>query len=385
MEKVSILLPVYNAQEYLPAALASLLLQDHENIEIIAINDGSSDGSGIILQAAAEQDPRVVVVERENRGLIATLNEGIARASGDFIARMDADDIAYPNRISTQVRAFAADPDLALSGCYFDTLFTDQRLLPQGLPDATDPSELRVLSRFCTILRHPTVMFRRSAMPEGMLHYDESYPCAEDFDLFRRIAADCKVAQTVEPLLAYRLHDNSVSVTRAATMVRSHVTIVEEELRRHYPAAAGTGFERIADEVTPETVACAADLIRRLDRLEHEQPPAERRAYRMGVVNTFYFLFSAICTNGGYGLGCAFIEQTDHWDMIRRRERPVLQAAKRSGMAGNLGYALIKADLDARRRLGSRHIKAVVPSHRAITARAGRLAAALRRDVKADA
>lgn len=385
MEKVSVLLPVYNAENYLPAALASLLLQDHDNIEIIAINDGSSDGSGRILQAAAAQDPRVVVVERENRGLIATLNEGIARASGDFIARMDADDIAYANRISTQLRAFAADPELALSGCYFDTLFTDQRLLPQGLPNATGTDELRVLSRFFTILRHPTVMFRRSVMPEGMLRYDESYACAEDFDLFRRIAARCKVAQTAEPLLAYRLHDNSVSVTRAATMVQSHVTIVEEELRRHYPAAAGTGFEGIADRVTPETVACAADLIRRLDRLEAEQPAAEQRAYRMGAVNTFYFLFSAICTNGGYGLGCTFIEQSGHWDMIRRRERPVLRAAKRSDMAGKLGYAVIRAELDARRRLESRPIEAVVPAHAAIAARAERLAAALRQDSKADA
>lgn len=384
LEKVSILLPVYNAENYLPAALASLLLQDHEDIEIIAINDGSSDGSGRILQAAATQDPRVVVIERENRGLIATLNEGIARASGDFIARMDADDIAYASRISTQLRAFAADPDLALSGCYFDTLFTDQRLLPQGVPDATETHELRVLSRFCTILRHPTVMFRRSAMPEGMLHYDEAYPCAEDFDLFRRIAAGCKVAQTNEPLLAYRLHDNSVSVTRAATMVRSHVMIVEEELRRHYPAAAGTGFARIADEVTPETVARAADLIRRLDQLESAQPATEQRAYRMGVVNTFYFLFSVICTAGSYGLGCRFIEQTGHWDMIRRRERPVLRAAKRSVVAGKMGYAVLKAELDARRLLGSRRIEEVVPAHAAITARAKRIALPTRKKARAD-
>lgn len=148
MKTVSVILPVYNAETYLPLALASLLLQDHEALELICINDGSTDHSGDILRKAASQDPRVVVVERENRGLIATLNEGFQRASGDLVARMDADDIAYPTRISTQVQAFAQDPELAMSGCFFHTLFSANRMLPTGTPEATGMPELRVLSRF---------------------------------------------------------------------------------------------------------------------------------------------------------------------------------------------------------------------------------------------
>lgn len=362
MEKVSVILPIHNAEKYLPLALASLLLQDHQNIELICINDGSSDSSGEILRAAASQDSRIVVIERENRGLIATLNEGLERASADFVARMDADDIAYPNRISSQMRAFASDPELALSGCYFDTIFSGSLMLPAGAPDATETPELRVLSRFCTILRHPTVMFRRSVMPDGMLHYDEGYPCAEDFDLFRRIARHCKVAQTFEPLLAYRLHENSVSVTRLAEMVRSHVKILEEELLRYYPEAAGTGFEMIADEITPGTVDRAAELMKRLYRLQDLQSPQEKAIYRMGIYNTFYFLFSHIRTGGHYDLACRFVDQSGRWDMIRRREHPILKAAKYAPMVGAVGYSLLQASWEAGRRLSARNAETVIPA-----------------------
>lgn len=374
MKTVSVILPVYNADTYLPLALASLLLQDHEALELICINDGSTDLSGDILRKAASQDPRVVVVERENRGLIATLNEGFQRASGDLVARMDADDIAYPTRISTQVQAFAQDPELAMSGCFFHTLFSANRMLPTGTPEATGMPELRVLSRFYTILRHPTVMFRRSAMPEGMLQYDEAYPCAEDFDLFRRIARDCKVAQTSEPLLAYRLHDGSVSATRMSEMVRSHVKIVEEELARHYPEAAGTGFDRIGDQVSADTVDRASDLIRRLNGLAASQPPEEAKAYRMGIENVFYFLFSHIRGQGRHDLAHRFIDQSGRWDMIRRRERPILQASRHAPVVGTVGYSLLKASWDASKWLGSCNAATVIPEFPRITARAADLA-----------
>jgi glycosyltransferase involved in cell wall biosynthesis len=373
LERVSVILPVYNAEQYLPAALASIMLQDHDNLEIICVNDGSSDRSAEILQQAAAQEPRIILIDRGNRGLIATLNEGIALASGDLIARMDADDIAYPNRISAQVQAFRENRKLALSGCFFDTIYSPRRMLAAAAPDATQSIDLRVMSRFFTILRHPTVMFRRSSIPEGMLHYDEAYPCAEDFDLFRRIAEVCDVAQTTEPLLAYRLHENSVSATRISTMVQSHVAIVEESLKRHYPEAAGTGFTDVAHDVNAATVASSADLIRRLDRIEASQPENERRAFHIGTTTTFYFLFSLIREFGSYGMACDFIEQANHWGMIRRRERPVLRMARHVPLVGGLGHALLDANLKAQRWINSRDLRRIIPAHDAISAVADRL------------
>lgn len=367
MSLVSILLPVYNAEKYLAPALASLLMQDHREIEIIAIDDGSTDRSGPILRKAAESDPRLRILSRENRGLIATLNEGLQTATADFIARMDADDIAYPGRISSQLRAFEADPTLAMHGCNFDTIYAGNRMMPRTPPDATEPADLRVLSRFCTILRHPGVMFRRSVIPAGMLRYDEAYPCAEDYDLFRRIAACCTVRQGIEPQLAYRMHEGSVSVTKVATMTQTHVRILEEELARHYPEAAGTGFGRIAETVDDDSVARAADLVRRLHRLSDQQPPDEDRGFRIGARNTFYLLFSIIGMTHDYRFASDFVDQTDQWDMIRRRERPLLGAARLAPQAARLGYSLHYALLGFERALRSRSLNRTVPGYGALS------------------
>ena len=117
---VSVLLPVYNAEPYLGAALESILRQDHKRLEIIAIDDGSRDRSLEIMRRYQQADGRITIVSRENRGLIATLNEGLALAKGDLIARMDADDISYPSRLSRQVSSFVEQPELALCGTGID-------------------------------------------------------------------------------------------------------------------------------------------------------------------------------------------------------------------------------------------------------------------------
>ena len=347
-------------------ALASLQLQRHRDIEIIAIDDGSTDDSGEILWRAAAADPRIRVVQRENRGLIDTLNEGLDLARGDFVARMDADDIAYPDRIGRQLAAFAAEPGLAMCGTHFDTIHHRGAALPPGLADVTDNRELRVLSRFCTILRHPTVMFRRSAIPPGALRYDPAYPCAEDFDLFRRIAEVCPVRQLPTPLLAYRLHPGSVSVTRAKTMRETHMRILEENLARHYPQAAGTGFTALATRITPEAIAAAADLVHRLDALEPAQPPEERRAFRLGLRVSFYFLFARMINDHELAAARAFVEAAGKWGMIRRTERAVLGvAAAAPGLARGLWPVLVARGTVAK-ALRGRDLSGVVPDLDAI-------------------
>ena len=108
---VSVLLPIYNAGPYLAAALESILRQDYRRLEVIAIDDGSSDNSLEILERYRQADSRVSIISRENRGLVATLNEGLAVTRGELVARMDADDIAYPWRLSRQVALFEQRPD----------------------------------------------------------------------------------------------------------------------------------------------------------------------------------------------------------------------------------------------------------------------------------
>src|SRR6185312_5943631 len=145
---VSVVLPVFNGGRHLEPAVRSVLEQDHRAIDAIVINDGSTDSSLQVLRRLAADDPRLRIVSRENRGLVATLNEGLALASSDFIARMDADDISYPARFSRQLALFKARPDIAMCGTDFHLLHGDK---PEPLDAETEsrPDEqLPILSQF---------------------------------------------------------------------------------------------------------------------------------------------------------------------------------------------------------------------------------------------
>lgn len=323
MAKVCVLFPVHNAAPHLGAALASLLAQTMQDIEILALDDGSTDGSSRLLDVAAAGDRRLRVIHRPNRGLIATLNAGLALTDAPFIARMDADDFAYPERLRRQIDWLEGYPDHALLGTNFDSLFPGERLLPAEAPVLTRPGERAILGRFCTALRHPTVIFARDRLPDGVLHYDLAYPCAEDFDLFRRIADLAPIAEVPEPLLAYRMHPGSVSVRQADQMVATHLKILRENLDRHYPFAS-FGLEGLPTRLTPEGAERAGTMIRLLDDHRTRQPEPERQAYAQGVTTTFYFLFTLFCRAGHFDLAERFIRAARRAGSVRRRERVLL-------------------------------------------------------------
>lgn len=376
MPKVSILLPVYNAERYLAVALASLLVQTHRAIEVIAIDDGSKDGSRRILDAAAAKDPRVSVVSRDNRGLIATLNEGLALADSDFVARMDADDIAYPDRIAAQLACFEGDSALGLLGTNFDTILTSGRVEPAPKPSLTRSGERAVFGRFVTPLRHPTVMFRRTRLASAQLVYDPAYPCAEDFDLFRRLAEHSRIAETPAAHLAYRLHGGSVSARHMGRMVSSHLAILAENMRRYYPKASVAGLEALGDQVSAGAVEAAADLISSLDAMAHTQPDAERHAFVAGVTTSFYFLYAHICRSGRYDLARRFVDRAQRWHSVRRRERLLLAAEKT--VAVGPAFALFEQGIQLRRTMRSSSLGRTVPDIRGI----GELAQRIEQDAK---
>jgi hypothetical protein len=374
MTRVSVILPVHNAGPYLATALASLLVQTHRDIRIIAIDDGSTDGSAATLRAAQSVDPRVVLVSRENRGLVATLNEGLGLADTDLVARMDADDIAYPERIARQVEAFAADTRLGVLGTNFVNLYTPTRVTAAAPPQLTGPGERAILGRFCTCLRHPTVMFRRSRIAGDALHFDPRYPHAEDFDLFRRLADTTPLAELPAPLLAYRLHPDSVSVTRMAAMCGTHLRILGENLAQHYPTAAVPGIERLAAQPDTDNVDAAAQMIRRLDALLPAQPAHERAAFETGLVTTVHFIFALLCRQRAYDLAHRFIEGARCHRLIRRRERAILPTP-----VAHVGMTVSEWQVGLQRRLGSRLLSEALPGFteiaeqaRAIGAAAGR-------------
>jgi glycosyltransferase involved in cell wall biosynthesis len=317
---VSVLLPVYNGEPYLDAALASLVHQDHKHLEIIAIDDGSTDGSLKILRRHQEADDRIRIVSRENRGLVATLNEGLNLAKGELIARMDADDVCYPARLARQVSLFQQHPDIALCGTGIDTIVGER--VVRGTSDPIYSwADLRILSKFFTIFMHSTVVYNRNVIPADMLHYDPGYLHAEDFDLFRRITERFPIAMMSESLVAYRIHGESVTNKHKRQMRMTHLKIVAENLERSGLIDNAGALEDIAADVTANNIRNAAECLLVLEANLTRLPAAVRASYETGVLNLFYFLYQLIGDERQPRLMHEFLTHTQKWGQIRRRER----------------------------------------------------------------
>lgn len=323
---ISVVLPVYNGEPYLAAAVESILRQDYERFEIVAIDDGSNDLSLDILQRYRKIDNRVRIISRENRGLIATLNEGIALAQGDLIARMDADDISYPTRFSRQVALFAEQPQLAISGTEVDRLLGNRVVCSRPNP-IHQSGDWHILSLFFTIFLHSTVMYNRKVIPEDMLIYDPSYVHAEDFDLFRRIVGEFPAAMIDESLVAYRIHDDSVTAKHKRQMRRTHLKIVAENLERQALIDDPDALLDIGATVAPDTVRRAADCMLAIEGKIAERVGTASPSYVEGALCLFYFLYQFIADEQRPELTHAFLVQTGKWEVIRRRERYGLRAA----------------------------------------------------------
>ncbi|MDX8517406.1 glycosyltransferase family 2 protein [Mesorhizobium dulcispinae] len=318
---ISVLLPVYNAEPYVGAAVQSILRQDYGRLEVIAVDDGSTDRSLEILERFRRSDSRVSIISRENRGLVASLNEGLQIARGELVARMDADDFAYPWRLSRQAALFAARPELGFCGALVDPLLRGR--IAKGRLDPVFRLGLPVLSKFFTIFMHPTVIYNRNVIADADLHYDSSYRHAEDFDLFRRLA-DCYPAVLLEEsLLVYRVHAGSVTSRHIREMRRTHLRIVGENLER--VGLAGTqDLRAIGDTVSFDTVARAAAFMRALEERIAALPAAVRPSFEAGALNLFYFLYQLVNDEEQPALTHEFLTLTGKWNAIRRREKYAL-------------------------------------------------------------
>lgn len=207
---VSVLMPVYNGEKYVAQAVESILAQTFGNFELILIDDGSRDGTLPILQSFAAGDARVRLVSRENKGLVATLNEMLQMARGMFLARMDADDIALPDRFARQVQFLREHPETVCVGGAFRLIDEADRLLTTLFPPTTNDEIERSVLAGHGALCHPTVMMRRDALVKAG-GYDAAYYPAEDLNLWLHLGEIGELANLDAPVLRYRLHGNSIS------------------------------------------------------------------------------------------------------------------------------------------------------------------------------
>ena len=209
---LTVVLPVRNAAAYLQRALDSLQTQTFGDFRVLVIDDGSTDGSGEILQSL--RDPRFSVVRREARGLVHTLNEGLERAATPYVARMDADDCSLPERFARQVQALEADPALALVGSQARVI--DAAGAPMGqLPALTEHAAIRRALAVTNCFVHGSTVFRREiALRAGA--YRASAALVEDYDLWQRIAELGRVANHAEVLYEWRATPAGASRSRRA-------------------------------------------------------------------------------------------------------------------------------------------------------------------------
>lgn len=216
MEKapeISVVLPVYNGEKYIEDALNSILTQDFTDFELLAINDGSIDDTQAILERLADQDDRIRILSRDNDGLVSALNWGLEEARAPLIARMDADDISYPNRFSRQWQFLKDNPDIGLVFAQMNKIDAQGKSLGKVTNTRLSPQDVAAaLSKGDCLPHHPTVMARRSEMLAAG-GYREVFKGAEDLDLWYRMSKRTRLAGLADVLLDYRLHDGQVTQT----------------------------------------------------------------------------------------------------------------------------------------------------------------------------
>jgi glycosyltransferase involved in cell wall biosynthesis len=210
MPAVSVLLPCYNAAETLDVALESLMCQTFPDFEIIAVEDGSSDSTLSILRSWVDKDGRLRIIRQPHLGIIAALNAGLRQCQAPYIARMDADDRAHPERLGRQVAYLEAHPNVAVVSSLVEGFPTEQvrqgfRIYMDWLNSLVTNDDIRREMFVESPLAHPSVVFRADLVEQAGGYQDHGW--AEDYDLWLRLyLAGAGFAKLPEVLLEWREH-----------------------------------------------------------------------------------------------------------------------------------------------------------------------------------
>jgi glycosyltransferase involved in cell wall biosynthesis len=238
---VSVVLPVWNGERYLSAAVESILSQSYQNFELIVVNDGSDDGSRAIVLQHAAVDARVKLIDAPHRGLVASLNLGCDTARGEYIARLDCDDVALPLRIELQVAHLQRHDRVALLGSAFQYIGPSGERTAVVVHPPTDNVSIRQRLKSANCFCHSAVMMRADAF-RRVGGYRPVCTEAQDYDLWMRLGDDYEAANLPAVLVLYRVHPAQVSLTKIErqAMVALAVRVATATRRR-------TGRDPLAD------------------------------------------------------------------------------------------------------------------------------------------
>ena len=230
---VSVLMGVWNGAPRVREAVGSVLGQTMGDLELIVIDDGSTDGTPAILESFG--DPRLRVERRARGGLTSALNRALALARAPLLARLDADDLAVPERLARQVAFLGAHPDVGLLGSAAREVDPSGRDIRTVCPPTDDAALRRALIRSNPFV-HSSMMMRRAEV-ELVEGYDPSFPVAQDYDLWMRLSRVTRMANLAEPLVVRRILPGRVTATRDTERLRAEARVRWRAVRAGtYPA-----------------------------------------------------------------------------------------------------------------------------------------------------
>jgi glycosyltransferase involved in cell wall biosynthesis len=244
--KVSVLMSVYNGDRYVKEAINSILNQTFTNFEFIIIDDGSTDRTLEILTTYTEKDDRIRLASGENRGLTKTLNEMLSQSKGDFIARIDADDIALPERFDKQLQFLQQNTDVVCVGSSLDWIDEKGRFIAHcSMPEGNEELQQLMLGGI-SMLHHPCAMFRRlAALQVG--GYDETLKTSADLDLWLKLGEIGRLANLPETLMLYRLHPRSITNAKQVQQSNDALAACQRAWKRR--GIKGTFIRQPADHL----------------------------------------------------------------------------------------------------------------------------------------
>jgi glycosyltransferase involved in cell wall biosynthesis len=243
-------MPVYNGEKYLKEALDSILNQTFTDFKLLVLNDNSIDTTLDILQAYQKKDHRVEIINKtKNEGPANLRNEGIEKSETEFIALMDADDIALPTRFEKQLAIFKKHPNVGVCGTWF-TFFGDKQKL---IKHKVEPEALKVQFLSSCGIGNPTAMFRKSAIKD--YKFEHQFVPAEDYGLWSQVIQITDFYNIPESLLHYRWHPNNISQTKEDNLRKAEDLIRKRQLQ-HF----GIDTSKITIEDYVHAVSLKRDL-----------------------------------------------------------------------------------------------------------------------------
>jgi cellulose synthase/poly-beta-1,6-N-acetylglucosamine synthase-like glycosyltransferase len=228
---VSVIIPVFNKQNYVSEAIESVFAQTYAPIEIIAVNDGSTDNSLEVISRYLNDG--IQVIDQKNSGVERARNLGFSKSVGSFIVFLDADDLMKSNRITKQIDLFISDPNLVLVGTWANVIDRSGNMVGSICPN-TSNAAIQLGNLFRNQFVSSSVMVRRSAIADGLV-FNESRGTrfAEDFDLWNRVSKKGLVANIPEKLTSYRRLEVSRSHSSAESLLESARDISAEWLHQN--------------------------------------------------------------------------------------------------------------------------------------------------------